>query len=101
MTTATIESIDAGSWQLAGSLDFESVPVLWKKLRDIIAKESNVSLSLAEVTSANSAAMVMLLEAKQVAKKANVSLVIEQIPEELMALFRLSNAEHLVAAEHD
>lgn len=94
--SASLRNTGPDQWMLEGVLDFKSVPKVWPQLKKAVSVSRSSSLSLAEVSSSNSAAMAMLLEACQAAKAANGELILSDIPEALLDLLRLSNAEELL-----
>ena len=70
---------------VAGALDFTSVPLVWPALARLM-RTRGVSLSLADVDRANSAGMVMLVEARDLARQTGCQLVIVDIPSEFIDL---------------
>ena len=93
MSTASLSASDETHWQLAGDLDFASVPELWPSLQRLLVADASLTLSLAGVTHANSAGLVMLLEAVDRARQTGCMLRLSDVPEELLDLARMSNCE--------
>jgi len=91
MAQASLSSGGDGKAQLAGVLDFSSVPQVWPDLKRLIEREPQLELSLAGVTSSNSAALALLLEAIQLAQSSQRSLVLQDVPADLADLAGLSN----------
>jgi phospholipid transport system transporter-binding protein len=83
----------SGRWSLSGELDFDSVPGAWELLRPLIADEPEVSLSLAGVRRANSAALGLLLEAEALARRSGCRMVLRDVPERLRDLAAVSNLD--------
>lgn len=96
MASASLSVPAAGRVELSGELDFSSVPQIWPQLRQLIEQEPQLELSLAEVSSSNSAALALLLEAVQTAGSADKSLRLRDIPSDLMDLAVLSNLDELL-----
>jgi phospholipid transport system transporter-binding protein len=91
MAEAQLSDNGAGEAVLSGTLDFSSVPVLWPELQRLIARESRIELSLADVASSNSAGLALLLEAVQKASADAHELRLKDVPRGLLDLARLSN----------
>ncbi len=86
----------AGAAGLEGELDFASVPRLWPELAALIDQTPQLQLSLAGVTSSNSAALALLLEAAEHARQRQHSLSFADLPQGLIDLANLSNVAELV-----
>lgn len=93
---ASLQKNAENHWLVAGELDFDSVMALWPQLRSAVSSGAQVQLSLEDVVSSNSAAMALLLEAKQLAKSSGGELHVSDVPTALMDLLRLSNADSLL-----
>ena len=93
MSTARLSASGGTHWQLAGDLNFSSVPQLWPSLQRLLTADHSVTLSLAGVTHANSAGLVVLLEAVDRARQTGCTLHLSDVPEELLDLARMSNCE--------
>ncbi len=87
---------DIATYELKGTLDFSTVPDLWPQLRQQIEQHTRLRVSLAAVKQANSAALALLLEGLELAQHRGCALRYEQIPEELLALARVSNVAELL-----
>ncbi len=96
MATASLSEPAQGRVELSGELDFSSVPKIWPQLQRLIQQEPQLELSLAEVSSSNSAALALLLEAVQAAGSVNKSLVLQDLPADLMDLAVLSNLDDIL-----
>ncbi|MCB1803168.1 MAG: STAS domain-containing protein [Gammaproteobacteria bacterium] len=97
MTGASLKEAGKGRWRLAGELDFSSVPDVWPSLDRALRDRAAVNLSLDGVERANSAGLVMLLEALDVARERGCQLRLDAVPDELLDLARMSNCEALLA----
>lgn len=81
-----------GEYQLSGSLDFASVPVLLRQGYDWLAGGS-VRLDLSAVTHCNSAALGLLLEWLRQAKARKTGLLLRKIPAPLLEIARVSELQ--------
>lgn len=97
MTAARLVAAGQGRWSVSGALDFDSVPDVWKELSALIAQGSDLSLSLESVDSVNSAALVLLLEARDLARRSGCRLSLIDVPPALLDLASMSQAEGLIA----
>lgn len=101
MNLATLTDTGNGRWQLAGELDFASVPAVWQPLKQALREQATLILTLKGVKRANSAGLVMLLEALDVARVADCRLQLADVPEELLDLARMSNCEALLTGDNE
>ena len=70
MNEASLSESGDGRWILAGNLDFATVPQVWPALERVLGLGQPVKLSLGQVDHANSAGLVLLIEALDVARRA-------------------------------
>ena len=98
MTAATLTVVAEGQGELAGDLDFSSVPEIWPALQKLLASADALTLSLARVGRANSAGLVMLLEALDLVRAKRGRLQLSDVPEELLDLARMSGCDGLLTA---
>lgn len=96
MSEATLSPQGDGRWTLAGSLDFATVPGAWSQLEKLLRAGGPVTLSLGGVTQANSAALALLLEARDLARRSGSALRLVEVPAELLDLARMSQCETLL-----
>lgn len=97
MNQATLSAEAPGQWLLSGALDFASVPVIWSGLAEVIAANPHVSLSLRAVDRANSAGLVLLVEARDLARRSGCRLDLSEVPQELVDLASMSQVAALIA----
>ncbi|BAO43390.1 STAS domain-containing protein [Thiolapillus brandeum] len=86
----------AGVWELNGVLDLESIPGLWVEMANRIRSRDKLDVSLARVERASSAALALLLQGLEESRKVKCQLRYVDIPEDLLALARVSNVEKLL-----
>ncbi len=97
MDKASLNQADQGQWELAGRLDFASVVEIWPQLQGLVAEGGALTLSLAGVSQTNSAGLVLLLEAYDVASRSGCNLRITELPAAMLDLARLSRCEGFIA----
>jgi phospholipid transport system transporter-binding protein len=81
--------------RLAGVLDFASVPGVWEQLAPLVERRHELTLSLAGVERTNSAGLVLLIEALDHARRHGCRLTFTDLPEDLLALARMTRCESL------
>jgi len=94
---AALTAAPGGRWVLGGVLDFSTVPTVWPTLEKLIQSGGAVTVSLSEVRQTNSAGLVMLVEARDLARRSNCQLELVDIPAEMLALARMSRCETLLS----
>ena len=94
--SSQLQRIDGG-YRLTGELDFSSVPQIWKGSEGMFAS-SNVQLliDLSEVTRADSAGLALLVGWVRQGGKAGTKMVFRNIPEQLLAIARVSGVEGML-----
>ena len=85
-----------GRWRLAGELDFASVAEVWPRLEAELTRGGRMTLSLDGVSRSNSAGLVLLVEALDVARRRGCRLVISDLPAGLLDLARMSGCDALL-----
>ncbi len=85
-------------WDLKGALDLSTVPDLWEEMAAQIRSNQQLTISLAGVESASSAALALLLQGLDEAQNVGCKLHYEHIPKDLQALARVSNVQKLLGA---
>ncbi|MGV6826523.1 MAG: STAS domain-containing protein [bacterium] len=98
MSRFNLTALGGNTWSMAGDLTLDTVPDAWKRLSALIAASGQLTISLSRVTDANSAVLVMLLEALDLAGAENCDLKFIDIPEPLVALAGLSNIDQILTA---
>jgi phospholipid transport system transporter-binding protein len=97
MNKAALTLVDERNATLSGVVDFDTVPALYDQLITWLPKASDVTVSLQDVVSCNSAALAMIVELKADALKIGTSVSFVHVPKELEDLAHLScNALHLI-----
>ena len=96
MSDASLNVNADGLAELQGALDFHSVPLLWPQLKALIERGEALQVSLAQVSSTNSAALALLTEAASLARSRSVELQFSDLPQDLLDIAELSNAAQLI-----
>jgi phospholipid transport system transporter-binding protein len=100
MNRASAELAEKGEGRCAisGALTFETAPWLWQQLRagNWLSKARDADLS--GVTDADSAGLALLIAWRAAAHKGGAALTFAAVPDRLVALARLTDAEGLLSA---
>ncbi len=86
-------------WPLPDVLDLASIPDIWPEMARRIDASPELTVSLVGVKRASSAALALLLQGLEEARRAGCSLRYTHVPEDLLALARVSNVESLLLAQ--
>ena len=85
-------------WELKGVLNLSTMPDIWQDLAAKIHRSKQLTVSLAGVKSASSAALALLLQGLDEARDEGCELHYEQIPADLRALAQVSNVQEILGA---
>jgi len=96
MSGASIAAAGSGGFRVEGVLDFDSVPSLAGEGARLLAGPGPVDVDLSGVREANSAALVLLLEWLDLARRRHVKLRFRHLPDALERLAALSNVSRLL-----
>lgn len=98
MQRATAQLADRGDGRcaLSGALTMETVPWAWRQLQEGGLLKSARSAELAGVTDADSAGLALLVTWRASCAAAGAQLRFENVPERLLALARLTDAQALL-----
>lgn len=97
--TASLQRLQDGRWRVTGILDFDSVVDLRPRLGEALGRGAEVELDLGGITRANSAALALLLQWQEDARRRGATLAIHNIPPALADLARLSNLRDILAID--
>ena len=81
---------DAAVYEVRGPLDFETVPSLSERGREMFAAGRHVVVDLSGVTHANSAGLALLLEWQRAARRTGARLSVRRLPAVLANLAAMS-----------
>ncbi|MEJ2315344.1 MAG: STAS domain-containing protein [Gammaproteobacteria bacterium] len=90
---ATLQSAGDAQLSLAGTLNFDSVPGLYRQLAPHLKQDGALSIDLGSVEHFNSAGLALLLQWLEDARRRNVELTFLNLPAahgELASLYNLS-----------
>ena len=87
----TLDADGPGRWVIRGDLDFASVPEAWRLLRPLVSRPGAVTLGLGATGRANSAALGLLLECLEQARRSGCELRVADLPDALRDLAQVSN----------
>lgn len=97
MATARFEAAGEGLFRVSGPLDFASVPGVWEASLPLLRAAPSASrIDLAGVSQVDSAGLALVLEWVGQASLAGRTLHIENVPDKLLALARISETENLL-----
>ncbi len=94
--TAQLADRGQGRCELSGALTLETAPWLWQQLRTGALLGDARTAKLSGVTDADSAGLALLLAWRASCKASGADLHFENVPERLVALARLTDAQALL-----
>ncbi len=97
MTHSQWHSLSDGQISLSGALDQLTVPDLWSYIKLWTPQSDGMECSLERVERVDSAGMVLLIHLIEHAKKQNCHIMLSFVPQQLLMLLKLSNADSLLA----
>jgi len=98
VSTASLEGGEGGRFRVSGELDATTVTSLLKESRRRFAGLERLEIDLGGVRAADSAGLALLLEWLRLARQAGQPIRLANLPEQLVALARISEVEGLLAA---
>lgn len=96
MAKYTVATQAGGGYRVAGELTFETVPEIWQHHGRLAGDGDTVVVDLTDVTRADSAGLVLLVEWLRAAQHQNRQVVFRNIPGPLLAIARVSNLDTLL-----
>ena len=88
---ATINRQEQGIYAVEGELNMQSVPVISKKMFELMRSEKqNFTLDLSSVSRSDSAGVALLVEAMQFAKANDVELSLSNLPQQMQDIAGIS-----------
>ena len=90
MNQPHLEKIDAQQYAISGELTMKNVPQVAQDTAPVIASMSGeVSIDLSQITRADSAGLALLIDWLRIARRENVSLHFERLPEQLLQIVQV------------
>ena len=96
MNDAALSKQPDGSYRLSGILSFDSVPPLLEQGARMFDNGSDVVLDLAQVERSDSAGLALLLEWQRLAELRQHNIILHNIPEQMLAIARVSDLDTLL-----
>lgn len=95
---AKIESLGAGRFKVGGVLDATTVTDLLRQSQGGFDGAQRIDVDLALVTESDSSGLALLIEWLRLARDAGKKIHFENLPEQIMALARISEVDELLTA---
>ena len=87
----TINKQEQGIYAIEGELNMQSVPIISKKMFELMsAEKENFTLDLSSVSRSDSAGVALLVEAMQLAKTNNLILSLSNLPQQMQDIAGVS-----------
>jgi len=96
VTETRLEAVSPGRYRLIGELDFDSVPALAARSRELFSEPGEVQVSLEAVGRADSAGLVLLVDWLREARRRGRRIGFTHVPAQLLALARVSGVDELL-----
>lgn len=97
MAEGRFEALGGGNYRAAGELTFETVPGVWERSRGMFeADQAEVAVELSDVARVDSAGLALLIEWVRAAREAKAAIRFRDIPEQLLAIARVSGVEEIL-----
>lgn len=96
---AELEPDADGIVHLGGTLDFDTVPLLYRQTERLLGDRVALTVDVSSVERVNSAGVALLLEWLAEARRRGCELSFRGLPESILAVARLSGVEHLLTGQ--
>lgn len=93
---AQLEALGDGRFRISGVLDAATVTHILSQSKERFQGLSRIETDFAAVTASDSAGLALLLEWLRLARKAGQQLHFDNVPEQIMALARISEVDELL-----
>ncbi|MCB1756195.1 MAG: STAS domain-containing protein [Gammaproteobacteria bacterium] len=98
MADYTFKKTAGDSYELAGMLNFETVPKVLAEAAGLFKQKTGLEIDLAGVSQANSAAMALLIEWKSLAAAAGSEIRFTNIPVQIEHLAKVCRIDDLLTS---
>lgn len=95
-SSARLEALGAGRFRVSGVLDAGTVTSILRASDAAFRETSDVVVDFSSVTESDSAGLALLIEWLRLARQANRRIRFEDVPEQIMALARISEVDDLL-----
>jgi phospholipid transport system transporter-binding protein len=102
VSDTSIQALDDGRYTISGPMTFSTAASLLRQSRQAFGERAGrepIELDLAQVTSADSAGLALLIEWASWTRRGSAGIRFLHMPEQLCAIARLSEAEDLLTLE--
>ena len=96
MDTVAFEPVARGHFRVSGRLGFETAAEALEASRGLFSEHPQLVMDLGGVTGTDSAGLALLVEWIACAKRAGCKLTFRHIPEQALALARISEVDKLL-----
>jgi phospholipid transport system transporter-binding protein len=93
---ARLESRGGGAFALCGSLNFDSVAVLWGEAQERFRRDRPERIDLGEVERSDSSGVALLVDWLSQARAQGRELRFDNIPPQMQAIIRIADLEELL-----
>ena len=93
---AKLESLGEGRFRVSGILDASTVSGVLDESARKFAGISSITVDLSHVTESDSAGLALLLEWLRVTRRAGAKIFLHEVPQQIMALARISEVDDLL-----
>lgn len=100
MSSPVLESITETQYRLSGDLEFATVPDLEHEARHLFKEHDQLDIDLQQVRRSDSAGVALLVEWVRQAEKYQCKLRFFNIPEQMLAIARVSSLDTILPLEH-
>ena len=87
---ATINKQEQGIYVVEGELNMQSVPVISKKMFELMREKQDFTLDLSAISRSDSAGVALLVEAMRFAKTNNLALSLLNLPQQMQDIAGIS-----------
>jgi len=101
MAEATITEAGNGRLAITGDLSFATVPQLWNRWRSLADGRQALDIDLRAVQRSDSAGLALLIDGLRRARQTGQSVRFFNIPEQMLAIARVSGLEEMLPLHRD
>jgi phospholipid transport system transporter-binding protein len=97
--TATIRAEGAGRFAIAGTLDHDSVPALWRQIATLLDGAPEAQVDLQQVSRSDSAGLALLVSWLREGHRRGIEVRFHHVPSQLVDIARTSGLDGLLPIE--
>jgi len=91
--SADIEQTETGHFKMTGTLDFETVPVVWQKSLALFKSCDSLNIDFSAVTHSNSAGLALLIEWMRSARSNNQPIAFHHLPVQMQEIAKVCGVD--------